>query len=95
MANYIARVELHGATEEEDYEVLHDEMAQRGFTRQIQGNDGVEYQLPTGTYVVQDTDATLQTAYNAVEQAAAATEFEYSLIVTDWNNAQFTGLEPA
>lgn len=93
MANYIARVELHGAHEEEDYEALHANMEERGYLRTIQGDDGTTYQLPTGTYVVQNTDATLEVAHDAAEQAATLTGFQHSVVVARWDMAQYSGLE--
>ncbi len=59
MPNYLARVELHDVEEEEDYELLHTAMEQRGLLRQIQGDDGVPYELPNATYVMQNTDINL------------------------------------
>jgi hypothetical protein len=54
MANYMARVELHQAGPE-DYERLHASMQQRGYVREMPGEDGAIYQLPTGTYFVTNT----------------------------------------
>ncbi len=56
MANYLARVELHAASFD-DYELLHAQMQQRGFYRAVIVDDGYTHQLPTGTYVVRNTDA--------------------------------------
>ncbi|WP_175785468.1 hypothetical protein [Burkholderia ambifaria] len=49
MADYLVRVELHGASDDE-YEVLHVQMASFGFYRTIQSTTGPSYPLPTGTY---------------------------------------------
>jgi hypothetical protein len=92
--NYLARVELHGAEEEEDDELLHTAMEQRGFLRQIQGDDGASYELPNATYVMQNTDITLTAAQDLAVAAAVETEFEYSLIVVEFNNTLWTNLEP-
>jgi hypothetical protein len=59
MANYIARVELHQAGPE-DYERLNATMQQRGYVREMTGEDGADYQLPTGTYFVTNTSAVLR-----------------------------------
>jgi hypothetical protein len=64
MANYMARVELHQAGPE-DYERLHGSMQQRGYVREMPGEDGAIYQLPTGTYFVTNTSAMLHVALNA------------------------------
>jgi hypothetical protein len=79
MANYIARVELHDA-DYDDYETLHAEMEQRGYARTIVGSDGVTYQLPTGTYVMRNTNLSLQDALNRAYEAANATGKTSSII---------------
>ena len=94
MSNYLARVELHDAEEEEDYAVLHTAMEQRGFLRQIQGDDGVPYQLPNATYVMQNTNITLTAAQDLAIAAAIETELEYSLIVVEFENTLWSNLEP-
>jgi hypothetical protein len=88
MANYLARVELHKATND-DYETLHGAMKKRGFTRIIVSNEGKKYRLPTGTYVVEGTNATLEQAYTATTAAAAETGKTYWTIVVDWASARF------
>jgi hypothetical protein len=92
MANYIARVELKLALPE-DYERLNLSMQQRGYTRKITGEDGVIYQLPTGTYFVTDTSAVLEVALHAAVEAAGETARKSAVIVTDWNSARWSGLE--
>lgn len=91
MAHYIARVELHKA-DSDDYEQLHTSMANKGYSRTIQGDDGKTYQLPTGTYVVRNTNASLGTALNAAKEAASETGKNYSVIVADWTQASWNGL---
>jgi len=51
MAKFQVRVELHGATWD-DYETLHAEMADRGFSREVTSDGGTTYQLPTAEYVI-------------------------------------------
>jgi hypothetical protein len=89
--NYIARVELHTASYD-DYEQLHVSMANRGYDRTITGGDGRTYQLPTGTYVARDVNATLQTAQDAAKAAAGETGRKYWVIVANWDQAQWAGL---
>lgn len=91
MANYIARVELHLAGPE-DYERLHFGMQQRGYLRQITGEDGAIYQLPTGTYFVTDSSAMLHVALSAAVEAAKETGKEAAVMVTDWHSARWSGL---
>ena len=89
MANYLARVELHKATYD-DYETLHEAMRQRNFSRVIVSNDKKKYRLPTGTYVVENTSASLEQAYTAAVAAAAVTGRSSWTIVADWQAARFS-----
>jgi hypothetical protein len=91
MANYIARVELHKA-DSDDYEQLHTSMANKGYSRTIQGSDQKTYQLPTGTYVVRNSNASLDTALNAAKEAASETGKSSWVIVADWTQARWSGL---
>jgi len=91
MANYIARVELHRATQD-DYEELHNSMRQRGFSRMIRGSDGKDYHLPTGTYVARNTNASQADALNQAGNAALETGKQSSIIVADWDSASWRGL---
>jgi hypothetical protein len=91
MANYMARVELHSATWN-DYEVLHVNMQRRGYYRIIQGSDGKWYQLPTGTYMVSQTNSTLQNALNLATAAATETGKPHWVVVADWTAASWLGL---
>ena len=47
MASFTTRVELHNTS---DYQKLHEEMEQRGFSREIKSSDDVWYHLPTAEY---------------------------------------------
>jgi hypothetical protein len=91
MANYIARVELDLAGPE-DYEQLSVSMQLRGYVRTITGEDGVVYQLPTGTYFVTGTSAMLSVALNAAVDAANETGKKSAVFVTDWQSARWNGL---
>jgi hypothetical protein len=91
MANYLARVELHLANPE-DYEKLHVSMQHRGYVRKIPGEDGVSYQLPTGTYFVTGTSAVLSVALSAAVDAANETGRQSAVFVTDWQSARWYGL---
>jgi hypothetical protein len=91
MANYVARVELHSATWD-DYDRLHASMQRRGYYRAIRGTDGKAYQLPTGTYVVRDTNSSLENALNAAQEAANETGKQSSVFVADWSTATWLGL---
>ncbi len=91
MANYIARVELHSATWD-DYGRLHTSMERRGYYRAIRASDGKIYQLPTGTYVVRDTNSSLQNALNAAKEAANETGKQSLVFVADWVSATWLDL---
>lgn len=89
MANYVARIELHNATYD-DYERLHVAAKNRGLLRTIVANDGTKYQLPTGTYVAENTQASLEQAYAAAEAAATETRKRFWVVVADWASARFS-----
>ena len=91
MANHIARVELHAARYE-DYEELHDEMRQQGFSREIRCSDGKDYNLPTGTYVIRNTNLSTSEALSRAGTAAEQTGKKSSIIVADWDSASWRGL---
>ena len=50
MAQFIVRIELHGA-KGEDYSKLHSAMGHHGFLRTLTGTDGIVYLLPTAEYI--------------------------------------------
>ena len=89
MANYVARIELHNASYS-DYETLHAAAQRRGLSRTIVSNDGTRYQLPTGTYVAENTNATLEQAYEAAQAAASETRKVFWTVVADWASARFS-----
>ena len=89
MANYVARIELHNASHD-DYETLHAAAQRRGLLRTIVASDGKKYQLPTGTYVVENTNATLQQVYDAAEAAATETRKKFWVVVADWSSARWS-----
>jgi hypothetical protein len=91
MANYLARIELEVAGAE-DYEHLSVNMQQRGYVRKISGDDGIVYQLPTGTYFTSETSATLSVALHAAIDAANETGKKSAVFVTDWQSARWKGL---
>jgi hypothetical protein len=91
MANYLASVELHIAGPE-DYERLHHSMRQRGFLREIAGEDGAMYRLPAGTYLVSGSSAMLHVALSAAVDAANETGKPAAVMVTDWHSARWSGL---
>jgi len=94
MANYIAVIELHGAENEEDFQQLDAAMKERQFFSQIRGDDGEAYWLPTGSYAIQNTDMVLKAAHDAAVGAASESGFEFSIIVTGFDECEWTNLAP-
>ncbi len=94
MTNYIARVELHRATEE-DYERLHDAMERLGFVRWIIGDDGVAYRLPTAQYHMANTSLGTRDAWERANIAANSVKPRPTpwVIVTQAAGTLWSGLE--
>ena len=69
MTNYIVRVELHRATEE-DYERLHDAMERQGFVRWVISDDSAPYRLPTAQYHMANTNIGMRDAWGRANAAA-------------------------
>lgn len=90
MAKFLVRVELHGATWD-DYEALHAEMAYRGFSREVTGDDGCTYQLPTAEYVIH-TDGALEAVRTLAAQAAQATGRKFGVIAAEYSRSAWVGL---
>lgn len=86
MARVVVRVELHGATTEEQYERLHAQMAAAGFARTIMGGNGVRYALPTATYS-SERYTSETTARDAAWLAASGISRSYAVIATCGNSA--------
>jgi hypothetical protein len=85
VANFITRVELHGATYE-DYETLHKAMEREKFARTIAGEGGVVYQLPTAEYSSHGNLSASDVRLLA-ERAAAQTGRSYCILVTEGTSA--------
>jgi hypothetical protein len=94
MANYIAIVELHDAATEEDFEHLDAAMEERQFSPQIRDDDGKAYWLPSGSFAIQNTDMVLKAAHDAAVGAAGESGFEFSLMVTSFDECEWTNLAP-
>jgi hypothetical protein len=91
LAMFTTRVELHRAYED-DYEILHATMEQRGFSRQITSDDGITYHLPTA----EDNYAGNKTRSQILELAKAAaseTNKKFAVLVTESNARSWSGLE--
>jgi hypothetical protein len=69
-------------------------MEERQFSPQIRDDDGKVYWLPTGSYAIQNTDMVLQAAHDAAVAAAGESGFEFSVIVTGFDECEWTNLTP-
>lgn len=94
MANYIAIIELHDVENEEDFQQLDAAMAERQFLPQILDDDGMAYGLPTGSYAIQNTDMVLKAVHDTAIAAAGESGFEFSVIVTAFDECEWTNLTP-
>lgn len=81
MAKFTTRVELHSA-DSDDYDTLHEEMKNEGFTRTITSGDGIEYHLPTAEYNY-EANITRDGVFKKAKSAAGKTGKNYSLLVTE------------
>ena len=94
MANYIAVIELNDAENEEDLDQLDSAMAERGFLSQIRDDENKVFWLPRGSYAVQNTDMLLKAAHDSALAAAAESGFDFSLLVTAFDECEWTNLDP-
>lgn len=92
MANYIAIIELLDAENADDFQQLDTAMVERQFFPQIRDDDGKVYWLPIGSYAIQNTDMVLQAAHDAAVAAAGESGFEFSVIVTGFDECEWTNL---
>ncbi|HVU58834.1 MAG TPA: hypothetical protein VHD83_27425 [Puia sp.] len=82
MAKFTTRVELHGAYEESDYEILHQAMEKVGFIRTIMDTDTkIVYKLPPAEYNAIG-NFTREQVLQAAKTAAKKTKKKFSVIVT-------------
>ncbi|HVW77978.1 MAG TPA: hypothetical protein VHB45_10225 [Alloacidobacterium sp.] len=81
MANFFARVELHGAKWPDDYEELHDALAKHGFTNCMTFDDKSKKSLPTGFYFSTDRVEDVQRVTTAVKKCADDTGYKNEVVV--------------
>lgn len=80
MADYFARVELHGAPWPTGYEKLHTALARHGFTNCINSDKGV-LRLPTAFYFSTNRIDDKVRVANAVKECADNTGYKNEVIV--------------
>jgi hypothetical protein len=81
MANFYARVELHGASWPKDYEKLHEALKKHDFTNCVTTNDGVAWRLPTGFYFSTDRIDDTSVVAKAVKECADSTGYKNEVVV--------------
>src|ERR1700729_1527795 len=91
MAKYIVRIELFGRPPGQDYGSLHWAMERRHFSRTIQGDNGILYDLPTATYFI-ETALDRMAVLSAAKQAANAVWKDNSVLVDETTSLVWDGL---
>jgi len=81
LANYFARVELHGAKWPDDYEELHEALAKIGFTNCIDFDEGDTKKLPTGFYFARGKSADKNVVSKSVCSAVDTTGYTNEVVV--------------
>lgn len=93
MAQFTVRVELHDG-KWEDYERLHAEMEEKGFSRLIKSDNGKTYHLPWAEYDVAG-NLTNSQVRDIARTAANNTGKRNAILVTESNGRSWIGLEEA
>jgi hypothetical protein len=91
MAIFYTRIELHDA-EWSDYETLHEQMANQGFTQTITADSGMVYQLPPAEYRI-DVDVNKSDILERAKLAAKTTKKKHGIFIIKSAGTLFTGLE--
>jgi hypothetical protein len=81
MADYFARVELHGANWPNDYAVLHNALAKHGFTNCVVTGDGRNLRLPRGSYYSTNRIDDNTLVATAVKDCANSTGYKNEVFV--------------
>lgn len=92
MATFTTRVELHHA-DEDDYEILHEAMERKGFSRLITSEKGTSYHLPTAEYNYIGS-ATRDAVLAAAKAAATQTKRKFAVLITESQRRTWVGLKP-
>lgn len=97
MANFTIRIVLHKddknyePLDSETYDVLHQAMEDKGFSRTITGDNGTEYHLPPAEYF-KSGNFTIEQVRTSASNAASNTGKKYSILVTQgrqaWQNLE-------
>ncbi|HYR58336.1 MAG TPA: hypothetical protein VEO95_06900 [Chthoniobacteraceae bacterium] len=90
MAKFITRIELHDA-DEGDYDTLNFGMEVEGFSLAITSSNSNTYYLPRGEFYRED-NSTLEQVLQAAKSAAAKTNKEFAVIVSEMAGCTWRGL---
>ncbi len=93
MTSFTTRVELHDATWS-DYENLHKQMKQQGFSQTIRSDDGIVYDLPPAEYNMV-ANITRNDVIERAKTAVAATKNSGAILVTESAGRIWHGLSRA
>jgi len=91
MSTFIVRVQL---TRESTglYTILRDHLLAIGFTKRLKSQQGIEYRLPNGNYLI-DSDRDIDTISKAVKKVALAIDRTAMILVTESKNNEWIGLQ--
>lgn len=77
-----------------DFNVLHQAMESRGFTRTITSDQGNEYYLPRATYVGKSTSHTKEQILDLAKQAVLQTSKTAEILVVEYSGCTWSNLTP-
>lgn len=92
-SRFTVRVLLHGAGEKV-YDALHTYMLEAGFSKHIDGEGGVKYQLPPAEYNLVATKEPMDVLHLA-KKAASRTGHEHQILVSPCDFRVWSGLDQA
>jgi phosphoribosylanthranilate isomerase len=90
----MSRVQLNGRPTAEQYEKLHKQMKQRGFTRVIESSEHKWYWLSHGEYN-RETNASHDQVLADAKAAAATVSTDYEVLVSETASSKWFNLKAA
>lgn len=81
MAIFIVRVQLTNEKRGQ-YTLLRDRLLAIGFTKRIKSQQGVEYRLPNGNYLI-ESNSNLDTIFDAVYKVAHTVDNTPMILITE------------
>lgn len=92
MKKFTTRIELHNVEGGDQYEKLHKEMENEGFSKTIKNENGTEYYLPNAEYN-KEGDFERDVVLNSAKKACNKVGEKYSILVTESNGRTWYNLE--